>query len=270
MTQNTVDTMPCNTKRSRAFGPNTWNNHTSDDIIYMREILSDAEEWYFQEEVGENGTPHLQFCMKYKNARTWDSIKKKLPKCHIEVAKNWKAVTKYCQKGETRSGVSESNIRKLKDPLEGRELRPFQQQILDMMETEPDDRKVYWFYDLNGNTGKTSLAKSLCIRYPNKVLYMGGKAADCKYGITSFLESGNDLKMVIFDYVRTSEGFVSYEAIESIKNGIFFNTKYESKMIVFDCPHVVIFSNFRPETEKLSADRWEIINLTEGDDIGVW
>ena len=63
------------------------------------------------------------------------------------------------------------------------------------------------------------------------------------------------------DFTRDVEEYVSYQAIEAIKNGIFYNTKYESKMITYNSPHVIIFANFFPDITKLSSDRWVIREL---------
>lgn len=68
-------------------------------------------------------------------------------------------------------------------------------------------------------------------------------------------------KVCVFHYTRAVENYVSYEALEAIKDGIFFSTKYESGMVVFDSPHVVVFANFPPDRTQLSADRWRITNI---------
>ena len=57
------------------------------------------------------------------------------------------------------------------------------------------------------------------------------------------------------------EDYVSYGSIEKIKNGYFMCSKYESKPIVRNSPHVFIFANFEPELDALSLDRWHIVNL---------
>lgn len=73
--------------------------------------------------------------------------------------------------------------------------------------------------------------------------------------------SENESKIYIFDFARTVENFVSYEALETIKNGIYFSGKYESKTVVRNCPHVLVFSNFLPHMESLSLDRWNITEI---------
>jgi hypothetical protein len=59
-------------------------------------------------------------------------------------------------------------------------------------------------------------------------------------------------------FFACNQNKVSYSSIECIKNGMITNTKYETGFKVFNPPHVVVFSNFPPDEEKLSADRWNI------------
>jgi hypothetical protein len=69
--------------------------------------------------------------------------------------------------------------------------------------------------------------------------------------------------MVIIDLPRSSRGNKVYEAIESLKDGIITSQKYRGKTIVFNSPHVVVFSNREPDRKKLSADRWDIRYIDE-------
>ena len=48
---------------------------------------------------------------------------------------------------------------------------------------KPDRRSIHWFYDKIGCKGK-HLAIHLCLKYPNQVLYVTGKASDVKYGVS--------------------------------------------------------------------------------------
>jgi len=262
-----VDTKVRNT-RTRTFGPNTLNNYTQEQLTILENWLRDeAVEFYINREQGENGgTPHLQYCMRFKNARTFKSVQEMTMGSHIEISKNWNATKLYCQKSSTQTHdtISKTPIKRrpLKDPLEGKTLYTWQAEILAMLDEEPDDRTIHWLWEEHGNVGKTTIAKHLCIKYPGKVLYISGKANDIKYGIKTFLENDeNDLIICIFDFVRSSENFISFEAIESIKNGIFYNSKYESEMVVFNPPHVICFANFKPDMDKLSGDRWMIRNI---------
>lgn len=189
----------------------------------------------------------------------------KIPTIHWEKTKgNREQNIKYCGK----SGVIRTNMvfrAELIDPLKDLELKPWQQKLKNIIEKKPGDRTINWIYGTKGSEGKTSFAKSTCINNPKNCLYLGGKSTDVKYAVCSFINDrkNHDLRTVFFDYTRSQENFISYEALESVKNGIFFNSKYESGMCIFNTPHIIVFANFPPETDKLSKDRWNIINITE-------
>lgn len=68
----------------------------------------------------------------------------------------------------------------------------------------------------------------------------------------------NNPKIVIINLTKIKEKNVSYEVIESIKDGLILPTKKESKTKVFNSPHVIVFSNFEPDCDKISLDRWNI------------
>lgn len=84
-----------------------------------------------------------------------------------------------------------------------------------------------------------------------KYVINGGKAADIYYAY--FYE-----KVVFFDLARQKEDIVAYDVMENFKNGYFLSTKYQVRRVKFNIPHVVVFSNFRPDMTKLSEDRWDI------------
>lgn len=268
-----------NAERTRAWFF-TWNNYTPDDLEFWKKYVPEkCDQWAWQLEIGEKeGTPHIQAALYYKSARTFSAIKKELPPAvHFKPAKNWKAASTYCQKVKTRDSSEEGDINIIekeeknkpkiivKDPMEGLVKKSWQKQIDSIIEkpAEVSDRKIYWFYDINGAVGKTTYAKHLAIRLVDRFLYLGGKAADVKSAITQMVEQGNNPDVCIFDFVRSCESHISYDAIESVKNGIFFSGKYESTMVTFNTPHVFVFANFKPDLDKLSRDRWVIQSITE-------
>lgn len=131
-----------------------------------------------------------------------------------------------------------------------------------MCQGPPSKRKIIWIWDKVGNTGKTTLAKHLCMYHG--AIYVSGKAADIKHAIISMAVKP---KIVIIDCPRTSENYVSYAALESVQNGFFFSGKYEGGQCLFEIPHVIVFANFPPIRENLSADRWKVIQLDAPDSL---
>lgn len=105
------------------------------------------------------------------------------------------------------------------------------------------------------------MAKHLCIKFPNEIVFCSGKASDIKFAVSTHINEGKLLTACIFHFTRTQEQYISYEALESVKDGIFFSGKYESKQCIFNSPHVIVFANFPPDKNNLSLDRWKITEI---------
>lgn len=86
------------TQRSRAWCF-TINNYTLVDEMHVRDVSAEAEYLICGKEKGDQGTEHLQGYVYFKNARTFNSVKKKIPRAHIEKARgDAKANREYCSK----------------------------------------------------------------------------------------------------------------------------------------------------------------------------
>lgn len=183
---------------------------------------------------------------------------------HWEFGRNWRAVKKYCCKVKTRVDGPWTNIEGLtfretiRDPMSGLEPYPWQAKILEMIKERPHDREIWWFWEPIGNTGKSCLAKHIRMWY--KAAVLGGTAKDCFCSLKLRLEV-DDVKVIIFDLSRSQENWVSYDAIEKIKNGVFFAGKYESGDVLMNPPHILVFANFEPILGKFSQDRWKIVRI---------
>lgn len=237
----------------------TWNNYVVPLVPVLEGLLSPYQ-YAFQEETGSTGTVHLQ---GYVNFGIGNKVR---PMSIVDIKEiHWYKVDKpeaglaYAIKEETRTGKIWTNIilpRKVKDPLEGKILYPWQQEIMDIIKEEPDDRKIYWYWEPKGCAGKTSMAKHICMT--RNAIVLSGKSSDVKHGVASHIEKKGWLDVAIFNITRTQQDFVSFEAIEAVKDGIFFSGKYEGTMQVFAPPHIICFANFEPDLNKLSRDRWAI------------
>ena len=127
----------------------------------------------------------------------------------------------------------------------------WQSELVAKLSEVPDDRTIHWYYDMEGNKGKSYFAKN----YAGSNYYVnGGKSADIFYGYEY-------QSVIFFDLARMKQDIVQYDVMEAFKNGQFYSTKYESKLVRFNVPHVVVFSNFYPDLGKLSSDRWNIIEI---------
>lgn len=239
----------------------TWNNYDTADILYTENtILSMKGQYVFQEETGKEGTKHLQGTILLKNGKTFTAMKSLFMKCHLEVIRNKKSSVNYCCKDDTRTGKVYTNIKSkvpIKDYLDGVELYGWQKELTEILNGEVDTRKIYWYWEQIGNVGKTQFCRHLCIKNKD-YLYLTGKASDMKYTIATAIENGNLPVCILMDFTRSQEEYISYQGIEEIKNGIFYSSKYKGNMVIFNIPHVIVFSNFRPEMFRLSIDRWDI------------
>lgn len=155
------------------------------------------------------------------------------------------------------------------DPLAGTELWDWQEQVVAMCREVPDSRTIVWIWEPQGRTGKTSLCKHLVLT--QGAHYVSGAAKDIIYSIAARMEEHGAPRIVLFDIPRcTAEQRISWQSIEQCKNGLAFSAKYESKPIVFDCPHLICFSNEEPDRGKLSADRWSIHRIIQEEEDGPW
>ena len=143
-------------------------------------------------------------------------------------------------------------MKKRKLALFGGILRPWQRQVMIKLAVQ-SMREVLWVWEEGGGVGKTWLAKYLLAKQ-DAFLVTGGKHADIAYAYGS-------QELVVFDLCREKADTVPYAVMESFKNGMLFSPKYESMVKHFDPAKVVVFANYPPEREKMSADRWVVMHL---------
>lgn len=260
-TVDTVKTQARNTK-GRAWSV-TINNPNEDwKPLFDKSIFSDTVAQL--ERGAQEGTLHVQGGVYFKNAVTFQRVKDLFPTAHIEPAKNWKALVNYCQKTDT--AINGSRFRLGERPVArdafvefNLQYKTWQNDILDIIRSDPfGSRTVHWYWEGIGNVGKTTFCKHLCLKYD--AVLLSGKASDMKCALAAMTTKP---KIVIMDFPRSCEGYVSYPGIEEIKNGMFFSGKYESGMVIFDNPHVICFANFEPCLDMLSADRWQVKNIAD-------
>lgn len=240
----------------------TLNNWKQDEYDALKKYADTLTHYIIGKEKGVRKTDHLQVYLYNKNAISFDSVKKIVPRAHIEKAKGSISDNlKYCSKDNdyiTNIPMEE----KLIDPLEGKTLYKWQEDLITILNGESYNRKLYWYWERNGNIGKTSFVKSWIINNPDVSICLSGKGADIKSGVATHIQKKKRLKYAFFHYTRSIEEFVSYDAMESVKDGMFFSGKYESSMVVFNQPHVIVFANFPPNETRCSVDRWISVEIT--------
>ena len=238
----------------------TYNNYTEEAVTHLAHhfrVVDDAR-YVFQEELSSTGTPHLQGYVLFPNARTLGGLKRIDGKIHWAINIDKLASIEYCSRPAKRAVDGRIWCFGLvlpvrpKDPMENKIWRRWQVEIIQRLWAPPDERRIYWYWSDRGGEGKTTLAKHIMMHF--NAAYVGGKAADAKYAV---MKMDPKPEVIIFNITRSHEEYVSYEGIESIKDGIFFSPKYESGSCIYPIPHVLVFANFPPRQSALSSGRWE-------------
>lgn len=261
------------------------NNPTPTEERRIQAVLKENCTWaLYQHETGKNGTPHLQGSCSFTTKLRFTAIKRlvAIDRVHWEamLGAPWQSVA-YCSKDDTRTGGNWKHGTLPSKPSSGPKRRDmvqieytpqelgliepghlwhWQQRVLTMCQETPDQRTIHWIWEAEGHTGKTAFCKYLV--YYEKACLVGGKMADAATALDGFAGvHGYHPKIIIVDIPRCTMNFVSYQTIEKAKDALLFVSKYESKQLLFPTPHVVCFANEPPAYEKLSADRWHVIEI---------
>jgi len=233
----------------------TLNNYTNSEYSSIICIFCEKARLYIiGDEIGKNGTPHLQGYVEFKTKlRPLNLFDFK--RIHWEKSNGSREDNiKYCSKENV---LVSKGIPKPIKIIE--ELYPWQKAIEKLYFTEPDNRKIYWFWDTDGNIGKSAFIKYMLVKH-NCLFCSGGKHCDIMHLV--FNQDMDMTDCVLFDIPRANRGCISYASLESIKNGLVCNTKYETGYKVFNSPHIFVFANFPPDDESLlSKDRLVISEL---------
>ncbi len=245
----------------------TWNNYSEEQFVQLVQVFGlmelDGADWIIGREVGESGTPHLQGYVRAKKRWRPSQLGNWWNKAHWEKCKGThEQNVKYCAKEGNYTKSAGTEVRRPIAQIETADLRPHQVAIAEQFK-EPEDpkfgRKIHWFYEKQGGWGKSVLATYMVDQMG--AIEVGGGAKDCFFGLVAAMEK-RDVPIVIFYIPMCQLGYVSYQAIEKIKDGKFFSSKYESGMVRFNRPWVICFANEEPAYESLSEDRWVVEELS--------
>lgn len=255
--------------RSYTFTLNNWTKKELHKILTACETKSWS--YVIGSEVGEKGTPHLQGYITNKNPISFSTMKKLMPRAHIEIAvasvrSNYNYCTKSCGDDMwTNIEMIPTRLEKMHKVYEGVVWKDWQQKIIDVMNSKPDSRTIHWVYDKEGNSGKSFLTKYIALNY--NVIIGEGKKNDVYNQIFNFLDDDmKDIDAVLLDVPRYGIGYVNYGVLESLKNGLIYSGKYEGGMCMFSHPHVIVFANSKPNLKHWSKDRCVLITIKGNQD----
>lgn len=264
------------------YSPSIWTRSSIDEIKAFNPedgfietfLKGTVDKYVFQLELGEKtGLYHLQgyfHCAKKVRADTlkaaWLECREAGDSLYLEPAstEGKEALKNYCMKKETRIAGPWADHpvymgQDLPNPLM---LYDWQKTILSEVKKAPDNRTLNWVYDPDGNKGKSMFCKFMTYHYKYPTLQF----ADAK-DLANLIIKNYYKKAYFFDLTRTKPAQYSsrdiYSIMESLKNGMVQNTKYETQTLLMGPPHVWIFSNQPPKMGNLTCDRWKVWTITK-------
>lgn len=138
--------------------------------------------------------------------------------------------------------------------------KPFQQTIIDSILAPVNKRVINWFYQVQGNVGKTYLCNYLNLYYDIPIMTYSDSRRII-YLVTQTKRSS----CYVFDLTKSKPKDVGgqdlYAAMEQIKNGIIFNTFQKPCQFRMKSPHIWVFANVSPNRNMMSRDRWNVYTI---------
>lgn len=147
-----------------------------------------------------------------------------------------------------------------KPPVETHPLRPWQENLYNLLKHKPNNRQIVFVVDEVGDQGKSWFADYYEMLHEDRTqIIIPGKKADMAYAVDE------EKSVFFFDCPRSKQGdFIQYDFLEELKNGRIFSPKYESGIKRFPKkPHVIVLMNEFPDDSKLSKDRYLIYEIRE-------
>lgn len=255
----------------------------SDDVNHLSIIdkfKSIAKKWAFQKEKGEKtGYVHFQCRISLIKKSTkkallilFDDIKPEYlePTISDNLKNNF-----YVLKEQTRidGPWKDTDPAPKFIPKQFRNIKtlyPFQKSIL---ESKPESRFVNMIYDSVGNKGKTVSAFMAYLH--NNAVYVppmndAQKIIEFIFCVIDNLEDDKTPEMFVFDLPRSMSKdclYGMYSAIEQLKTGFVYDTRYKGKFRWINTSSIWVFSNEMPDLNRLSADRWKIWEINNKNEL---
>ena len=149
-------------------------------------------------------------------------------------------------------------------------LKLWQKDLLKML--KPSQREIIWITGKKGAEGKTWFQEYIEHQYGTKRVFRC--SVDKKAESILHTLSKTTLALVdvfLFNIPRCFDPSVApYSVFEAIKDGRAISTKYDSKILNFVKPNIlVVFSNEEPYKTRASKDRWKTFYIV-GDKLEKW
>jgi hypothetical protein len=231
-----------------------------------------CKKWSFQQEKAPTtGRLHFQGRLWLKKKARLGAVIKMFPRLsHLTITSEAaRSNDDYVTKSETRVAGPWKSTDKEPTPcprqLRGITLRPWQQHVVNDANVW-DTRTINIIYDPVGNSGKSTLGSHILYAGVGRKIPFSNDFRDIMRMIMCMPTS----KLYIMDMPRSLNKdhlYQFYAAIEEIKNGYAYDDRYAFKEKQFDCPNIWIFTNKLPDQRMLSADRWKLWEIVNGQDL---
>lgn len=246
-----------------------------EELVLTELLGAKCQEFTFQAEVGttESSYEHYQGVISLKKKERFAGVLGWLPKgTHLEAVKNYAASIVYCMKDTSRMAGHVPHVLRRETPLKKAApveevvdplwlitaLQPWQQEVVDISKSVPDRRTIHWYWSVKGNLGRTQLCKYLCFHF-GAVACQSGEHKDV---LDLCTKMSKNLKIALWNFGRAKKDFTyPYLLMEEIKDGLWFSGKFETGMVNINSPHVFVFANSEPQLDKMSLDRWHIVEI---------
>lgn len=234
-----------------------------------------CSKWVFQKERGEEtGFEHFQCRFTLKKKIRFPNLRDWLQEAGIfgfhltPTSKNCirKDEDYYVTKEETRiDGPWRNENNNIPSFYRDATLKPWQQEIVEEIKKYvTEGRRINLIVNTRGNEGKSFLANYLLAR---DNIYVIPPMDDYKDIMQFMMSTYKDDRAIFIDVPRglsekTAQQF--YSAIETIKGGYLYDTRYRGRYRVINPPCIYIFCNHYPNRNFLSWDRWHVRKLEAG------
>ena len=145
------------------------------------------------------------------------------------------------------------------------ELKPWQESLLEYVQ-QPCDREIFWIIGKEGNEGKNWFQKYVKSWLGARRVVTG---IDIKANNASIFQALRKCPIVtadifLFNIGKSMKKFdqINYDALEKMKDGEAFASKYDSQQLKIRVPNVVmVFSNSPPDVRELAKVRFRVFNI---------
>ena len=148
--------------------------------------------------------------------------------------------------------------------IEDIEWRGWQRDLRQYLD-KPCDRKVIWVVGKEGNEGKLFFQANIWEEFGYSrvcTLELSENSRNSFHIMGKICSTNTDI--FLFNVARGEHlDIEQYKILESIKDGVAVDGKYNSQKLYFKKPNVlIVFSNKEPNQSKLSRDRWTILQIS--------